>query len=162
MLSPTLTEAFTKQMNVEFASAYLYLSMASYFEASNLKGFSRWMQVQSKEELEHAMKIYHYLGERGATQRLLTLSEPKASWDSPLTVFVDAYKNETTNTANLNALTDLAIQEKDHAATVFLHWFVNEQVEEEAVTSEIVEKLKMVQNAPAGLYIIDRELAARQ
>ena len=56
----------------------------------------------------------------------------------------------------------LALAEKDYAAQSHLKWFIDEQVEEEASASEIVEKLQMVGDNVGGLFIIDGQLGARK
>ena len=42
-----------------------------------------------------------------------------------------------------------------------LHWYVNEQVEEEATADTLFHQVKMVESSPHGLLMIDRELAGR-
>ena len=120
------------QMNREMFSSYLYLSMAAYFEAEGLGGFSAWMEEQAKEEWFHAMKFYNFIHERNGRVALQAIKEPKFEWKSPLDVFKEAYKHEQFITGHINDLVNLAIKEKDHATQIFLQWFVTEQVEEES------------------------------
>ncbi|MDE6279938.1 MAG: ferritin, partial [Paramuribaculum sp.] len=54
MLSTKLHEALCAQINAEFWSAYLYLSMALDAEAKGLKGVANWFHVQFQEEQAHA------------------------------------------------------------------------------------------------------------
>ncbi len=161
MLKPKLLESLNKQINAEFYSAYIYLSMAGYFFDQNLNGFGAWMKAQAAEELEHGMKIYGYLTERGAHVALKAIEEPPATWDSPAAAIEAALKHEMKMTASLNALMDQALAEKDHATSIFLQWFITEQVEEESQVTEILEKLKMLAKAPAGLLMLDHELGMR-
>ena len=162
MLGKKMEQALNDQINAEYFSSYLYLSMAAYFEAENLPGFAHWMQLQSQEELAHAMKFFAYINERGGRVTLKALKTPEKSWKSPLDVFQAAYKHEQYITDRINKLVDLAVKEKDHATNSMLKWFVDEQVEEEANASAIVDKLKLVKGASGGLFIVDRELGARQ
>ena len=53
------------------------------------------------------------------------------------------------------------MKEADYPTQVLLHWFINEQVEEEKNATGVVEQLKMVGDSPAALFMIDRQLAAR-
>jgi len=53
MLDKQIEDALNEQINAEFFSAYLYYSMAAYFESLSLKGFGHWMRVQALEELTH-------------------------------------------------------------------------------------------------------------
>jgi len=161
MISKKMQDALNGQVNAELYSAYLYLSMESYFKSLNLNGFANWMRVQTQEEVVHATKIYDFINERGGRAILKAIAGPPTTWDSPLAVFEAAYKHEQKVTGLINDLVDLAIKEKDHATNTFLQWFVNEQVEEEASADAIVQQLKMMESAPGGLFMLDRELAQR-
>ena len=161
MISKKMQEALNGQVNAEMYSAYLYLSMESYFKSLNLNGFATWMRVQTQEEMVHAMKIYDFINERGGRVILKPIEGPPTKWDSPLAVFEAVYVHEQKVTGLINALVDLAIEEKDHATNSFLQWFVNEQVEEESTADEIVQQLKMMENAPGGMFMLDRELGQR-
>lgn len=162
MISKKMQEALNKQINEETFSAYLYFSMAAYFESANLKGFAHWMKIQAGEELFHATKFYNHILERGGDVKLLAIPEPQQKWDSALDAFQAAYKHEQHITKCIHDLTDIAIESKDHAARNLLNWFVDEQVEEEDTANEIVEKLKMIGENGPMLLMLDGEMAARQ
>ena len=161
MIAKKIQDAFNEQLIAETYSAYLYWSMAGYFESRNLKGFSNWMICQAQEEMVHAMKFFRFVNDRGGRVALTAIEAPPAEWDSPLAVFEAAYKHECKVSAMINALVDLALADKDHAANSFLQWFVTEQVEEEASADEVVQKLKLMADAPGGLFMLDQELATR-
>ncbi len=156
-----MVSALNKQINAELYSAYLYLSMSAYFQSINLSGFANWMRCQALEEQVHAMKLYDFVNERGGRVNLTAIEEPPSYWDSPLAVFEAVYQHEQKVTGMINGLVDLAIAEKDHATNSFLQWFVTEQVEEESSADGIVQKLKLIADAPGGLFMIDNELAQR-
>ena len=161
MISKKIEKALNKQINAELYSAYLYLSMVAYFESVNLPGFANWMKVQTQEELMHAMKIYDFVNERGGRVVLKAIEAPPTEWDSPLDAFEATYKHEQKVTGLINNLVNLAIEEKDHATSSFLQWFVNEQVEEESSVDKVAQKLKMVEKSPGGVFMIDSELGQR-
>jgi ferritin len=161
MINKKMLDAFNEQINAELYSAYMYLSMAAHFKAANLPGFANWMTVQVQEETSHAMKFYNYVLSRGGKVKLTAIVAPPTNWKSPLDVFESTYEHEQKVTGLINNLVNLAIAEKDHAANMFLQWFVNEQVEEEANADALVQQLKMSKDAPGAIFMIDRELAAR-
>jgi ferritin len=161
MINDKMQTALNKQINAELYSAYLYISMSAQFQAMNLKGFANWMRVQSLEEFTHADKFYNFLIDRGGRAILNSIEGPPTKWASPLAIFQDAYKHEQKVTGLINALVNLAIKEKDHAAHSFLQWFVNEQVEEEANADSIAQQLKLIGKNGQGLLMLDRELAQR-
>ena len=161
MFNKKMEKSFNEQINEELYSAYLYLSMVAYFESTNLPGFANWMRVQTQEEIVHAMKFYDYINQRNGRVVLTALADPQIEWKSPMDAFEAAYKHEVHITAKINELVNLAIEEKDHAANMFLQWFVNEQVEEEKNPLDIIQKLKMIKDSSESLYMLDKELAAR-
>jgi ferritin len=161
MIGKKMQDALNEQVNAELYSAYLYLSMVAYFESVNLPGFAAWMRVQTQEEVVHAMKIYDYVNERGGRVILKPIDGPPAEWKSPLDAFEAAYQHEQKVTGLINGLVNLAIEEKDHAANMFLQWFVSEQVEEEDSADTIVQKLKLMADAPGGMYMLDKEMGQR-
>ncbi|HPA44778.1 MAG TPA: ferritin [bacterium] len=161
MIDKKMQNAINDQINAEMFSAYLYLSMSAYFENTSLRGFANWMRVQAQEEMVHAMKFFDYVIERGGRAVLKAIEAPADEWASPVAAFEAAYEHEQKVTARINKLVDIAVELRDHATNAFLQWFVTEQVEEEASASEIVDKLKLIGEARGGLFMMDRELAAR-
>lgn len=161
-ISKKTQEALNKQMNLEFESAYTYLAMAAHFESENLTGMASWMHKQVQEEWAHGMKIFNYLLDRGAQPDLMTIEKPKNKYSTPLDVFDTALKHEEKVSEAILKTLEVADAENDKAAHIFLHWYVEEQVEEESTVGAIVEKLKLIANAPGGLLMLDKDLAQRQ
>ncbi len=161
MIEKRMQDEINKQINEELFAAYLYQSMAAYFEDMNLKGFVNWMDKQAKEELEHARKFYDYLVERGGRVELEAIEKPQKEWDSPLAAFEGAYAHEQHVTQRINHMMDVAEELKDRATISMLQWFIDEQVEEEANADEYVQMLKMIGHENRGLFMVDRELAKR-
>ncbi len=161
MLSKEMEAALNEQLKWELYSAYLYLSMAAYFEDLGLEGFSHWMKAQSAEELMHAMKFYKFINERGGRVVLQEIPQPPHSWESPLETMEFALNHEREVTKKINGLMSQAKAEGDHATEIFLQWFVSEQVEEEDSFGRLVSQMKLVKDSPQGLFHIDRELATR-
>ena len=161
MLSQKVQDAFNKQINAELYSSYLYLSMAAYFEAKDLKGMAHWMNIQANEEKAHAMRFFDFINDRSGRVSLTQIEAPKTEWKSPLEVFEDAHKHEIKITGMINELFTLVAIEKDGAGHDFLEWFCREQVEEEAAAQLIVAQLKRVGDEGVGLYLLDQELGKR-
>jgi ferritin len=161
MLTKTMLDALNDQINAEYYSSYLYLSMAAWAESANLKGFANWFRVQSLEEMVHVMKFFQYVLDRDAAVKLVPIAGPETQWASPLAAFEAALAHERHITARINNLASLAVKENDHTTHMLLEWFLNEQVEEEATAKLIVEQLKLAGDAPAALFMLDRELGAR-
>lgn len=160
MLSETMQQALNDQINAELSAYYTYLSMSAYFEDQNLSGFAAWMHNHSDEEMVHAMKIYDYINERRGRVLLKPIAGPPTEWVSPLAVFEDALKHEQHVTALIHDLVALSEAEKDYATHSFLQWFVDEQVEEEAVVDAVIQDLRRLGDFGPGLFLLDRELSS--
>lgn len=161
MLTDRMQKELNGQLNAELYSSYLYLSMNAYFKSVNLDGFANWMYYQAQEELEHSMKFYDFIIQRGGKVVLTQIEAPPTEWDSPLAVFEATLAHEQKVTGLINDLVEIALEEHDHATNIFLQWFVSEQVEEEESVSGVLEQLKLMGDAKGGLFMIDRELAKR-
>ena len=161
MLKKKMQTALNTQINKEFASAYLYLSMAAFFAEKNLNGFSHWMRLQFTEELDHAGRLFDYVIDRNGIVDLKAITAPKKTWPSTLAACQAAYKAEVDNTKQINEIMELAVTGPDHATRVMLQWFVEEQVEEESSALNLVEQVKLAGNNPSAIFILDRELGAR-
>ena len=161
MLSQRLQDAINGQIQHEFYSAYLYLSMSAHFEAMHLPGCARWMRLQSQEEASHAMKLFDFVLEREGRVALQAIEPPPSKFKSPLNVFQQALEHERKVTGMIHRLYELAAKENDYATQVMLQWFIQEQVEEERTANDIVEQLKMIGDQAAALFILDKDLGAR-
>lgn len=161
MLKKRLEQELNNQLNAELYSAYLYLSMSAYLATINLQGFSNWMKVQFEEEQAHAMKLYSYILDRGGRVILSQIEAPKTEWNGIIDIFEDVLAHEQKVTELINNLVDASMEEKDHASVSYLQWFVNEQVEEEAGVSDILDQLKLIEGKGSGLFMLDREAKQR-
>jgi ferritin len=161
MLSKAVQDAINEQIKNELYSAYLYLSMSAHFESANLTGFAHWMRLQGQEEVEHAMKFLDFVNERGGRVVLHAIDQPPVEFGLPLAVFEQTLEHERKVTALINRLYELALKENDYPTQVMLHWFIDEQVEEEANASRIVETLKMIGDKAHALLMLDKELGER-
>lgn len=161
MISKAMQDAINEQINKELFSSYLYLSMAAYFEEKNLNGFAKWLHMQSEEEREHAMKFYEHLGDRGGRILLKAIAAPQTEWADNLAAFKEVQAHEAKVTKSIHDLYELALAEKDYPAQVLLHWFINEQVEEEKNAAEIVAQLELIEARGTAVYALDHHLGKR-
>ncbi len=162
MIDSDIQDAINAQIRNEYYSSYLYLSMAAYCESKNFSGFAGWLRRQSEEELVHAMKFFDYLIDRGGRVVLDSIEQPPSEFGAFLEMFEDVLEHEREVTGMINNLYDLASSKNDQATLVTLHWFIEEQVEEEKSAEAVVEQLKLAEDNPAALLILDRELAGRE
>ena len=161
MLNSKVQDAINEQINAELYSAYLYLSMAQYFEAEGLPGFANWFKVQVQEEQAHATIFMNYVNQRGGRVLLKAIEAVPTTWESSMAVFEATLVHEQKVTALINSLYTLAMNEEDYATRDRLNWFVSEQVEEEDNCRELIDKLRLIGDNGMGIYMLNTELAAR-
>lgn len=161
MLSQGIQDAINDQIHHEFQSAYVYLSMSAYLEAANFSGFAKWMRIQAREEVTHAMRLFDYVNDRNGRVTLKALEQPPTNFKSVLDTFEHALNHEQKVTSMIHSLYALATRENDYATQVALQWFINEQVEEEATATKVVDRLKLAGEDGAALLMLDKELGAR-
>ena len=161
MLSKKLLNSLNDQINFEFYSSYTYLAMAGYCESIDLAGFANFFRVQAKEELDHAMKLYDYVYQKNGSVVLEQVNKPQADYDGIIDVFEKGYEHEQLVTKKIYELTDIAYEEREHSTISLLKWFIDEQVEEENNFNSLVKRIRRIEDNPAGLYLMDDELAAR-
>ena len=82
------------------------------------------------------------------------------NWGNAREAFEDAYKHECHVSKIIDLLVKIASEEKDNATQNFLWGFVREQVEEEAQTLAIVDKMK--RNSDAGMLYLNDLLGKRE
>jgi ferritin len=136
--------------------------MVAYFDGLSLGGFAHYFKVQAREEVEHALRIYQFIVDRGQRVELDDVVLEKKNWSSVLEAVRDFYEAEKSNTQRIWNLVDLARRTGDKAAEAFLQWFVNEQVEEEKSAMDLLAKVEMLKDNVVGILNLDRILAERK
>ena len=160
-MSRELFKAINDQINAELWSAYLYLSMSMDCEAKGYKGIANWFYVQFQEEQDHARIFMNYLNSRDEKVVLLPIAEVQTEWDSVLDMYKDTLNHEKKVTAMINNIAAIAEQDRDYASINRITWFIDEQVEEEEAAREMITTFEAVEGNKYGMYMIDKELAAR-
>ncbi|HKK44229.1 MAG TPA: ferritin [Balneolaceae bacterium] len=161
MIKQKLQDEVNDQIQAEFQSGWLYLAFAAWFEEKNLEGFSNWMRQQWREEQDHGMRFYNHILRRDGQVELKDLEKPSFSADSPADIFEQALEHERYITKRIHQLYDLAEKEGDYPLKTLLHWFIDEQVEEEENVSAILDRLNLIGEDGGSLYLLDRELGDR-
>lgn len=160
MISKTLEAALNDQINKEFYSEHLYLSMAAACSSKfNLDGVANHFIVQGQEEHFHAMKYFNFVLEKGGNVELKDVKQVKTEFASIEEIAEETLEHEQFVTASINNIMDIAIKESDHAVASFLKWFIDEQVEEEASAEAILNKIKLINGNGMGLLMLDQELS---
>jgi ferritin len=161
MLSKGIQDAVNEQIKNELYSAYLYLSMSAFCESANYPGAAKWLAVQAREEVGHAMKFYRYVHDRGGRVILQPVDQPPSEFKSLAAIFEQALEHERKVTGMINRIYGLAAQENDYATQVQLQWFIDEQVEEEKNATQIADQLKKAGDHLPVVLMVDAKLGER-
>lgn len=158
MLSPKVEEALNKQIQIEASSSQFYLAMASWAETQGFNGTSMFLYQHSDEERMHMLKLVKFVNERGGKAVIPALEQPPRTFNDLNQIFENLLNHEMMVTEEINQVVDICLQQKDYTTHNFMQWYVSEQIEEEALARNIMDKLKMIGADKGGLYLFDRDL----
>ncbi len=158
MISTTMATALNEQIALEAHASSLYLSMSSWCEQEGLVGCAQFMRRQSEEERAHMLRIFDYVNERNAHALTPSVHQPKHQFESVQKMFEEVYAHEKKVTASIMKLVEQCYKEPDHTTLLFLQWYVEEQREEEALMSTLMDKIKLIGTGGQALYYIDKEV----
>ncbi len=158
MIKEKIEQAINEQIKKEEYSSRLYMAMASWCELKGYPGAARFLYDHSDEERMHMLKFVHFLNDRGGYAKLMEIEQPPADFDSLKTLFEEVLKHEQYITQSINDLYEITMEEKDFTTGNFLQWFIEEQIEEESLATDILDKFNLAEGARGGLFHIDKEL----
>lgn len=158
MLSKIIENALNNQIRIEAESSQIYLAMACWAEVKGLEGVAGFMYDQSQEERDHMLKLVKFINERGGHAKISALKEPNITFESFKEMFEMLLKHEVFVSESINELVHITLQEKDYATHNFLQWYVSEQIEEEAMARNILDKINLIGDDKGGLYLFDRDI----
>lgn len=160
-MSKELEKAFNRQVDMELSSSTAYLQMAAYFSDRNLVGMSSWMRAQAEEERDHAYRFMDFVLDRGNKVTLGGVDAPTSEFESPEAAFATALQQERDVTEAIHELYRLASEQGDLACYPFLQDFIAEQNEEEAMVETILERIRLAEENPGAILLLDNELGKR-
>ena len=162
MINDKVREILNEQINKELSSAYIYLAMSAFLADNGLYGFAKWTEIQSREEIDHAMILYKYILDRNSKIELKPIEINVANYSGPVEVFEKIYEHERSITSSIDCVAYLTEEECDLATRYFIDWYLKEQIEEETKVLKILSKLKAFGSEKASLYLLDEELGKRE
>ena len=161
MVSDAINEILNEQINKEFYSGYLYLSMSAHMKELGLRGFASWLKLQAREEVEHGLKIFDYLINRNSFVTLKQIRTPDFEYNGILSIFNHIYEHEQCITRSIMTVAQKAEEECDRTTLNFIDWFISEQLEEEEIIKNIIKRLELFGDDKVALFMMDEELSRR-
>lgn len=158
MLSKKIQDLLNRQVELEAASSQYYMAMASWAQVKGYNGVSKFLYTHSDEERMHMLKLVHFINERGGHGLVPALKAPTANFKNIQEIFEIILKHEVHVSTEINKLVERCLAEKDYTTHNFLQWYVSEQIEEEALARNILDKLNLIGNDKGGMYLFDRDL----
>jgi len=156
MLNKKVEKALNEQVEKEGYSSALYLAMASWAEVKGMAGVAEWLYVQSEEERLHMLKFIKYINERGGKAVIPAFKQPGKEFSPVKKMFDEVLKHEQFISNSINEIVAICVAEKDFTTQNWIQWFVNEQIEEEANATKILDKLNLL--GDNNLYLFDRDI----
>lgn len=159
MISSKIEAALNRQIDLEGYSSMYYLAMGSWCEVKGYQGVAQFLYHHSDEERMHMLKLFRYINDRGGHAIVPPFAAPQKDFKSIREIFDIVHSHEVKVSNEINALVELCIQEKDYTTHNFLQWYVTEQIEEESLARQIIDKLNLIGEDKGGMYLFDRDLA---
>lgn len=159
MISSKIEAALNRQIDLEGYSSMYYLAMGSWCEVKGYNGVAKFLYHHSDEERMHMLKLFHYINDRGGHAIVPAFAAPQPNFASIQEIFEIVHSHEVKVSNEINALVELCIGEKDYTTHNFLQWYVTEQIEEESLARQIIDKLSLIGEDKGGMYLFDRDLA---
>lgn len=158
MISKKIEKALNRQIKLEGESSHYYLAMASWCEVNGFNGISKFLYKHSDEERMHMLKLFMYVNERGGHAITPELKSPQSNFKGVPEIFQHILEHEVMVSKEINELVEQCLSEKDYTTHNFLQWYVTEQMEEERLARNILDKLNLIGNDKSGMYMFDRDL----
>ncbi len=158
MIKDRILDALNKQIKLEGDSSQLYLAMASWAEVKGLEGTANFLYAHADEERIHMLKLIKFINERGGKAFVPQIEEPKQDFSTLKDVFTAILNHECFVSESINEIVGITLEERDYATHNFLQWYVSEQIEEEKLARNILDKLEMIGSDKGGLYLFDRDI----
>ena len=158
MIKDTVLDALNKQIKLEGDSSQLYLAMASWAEIKGLEGTANFLYAHADEERMHMLKLIKFINERGGKAFVPQIEEPKQDFSTLKDVFTAILNHECFVSDSINDIVGLTLEQKDYATHNFMQWYVSEQIEEEKLARNVLDKLEMIGSDKGGLYLFDRDI----
>jgi ferritin len=149
-------DAINEQIGYEFSASMQYVAIAAHFSADALPQLAQHFFRQAAEENDHAMRFIKYVVDAGGRVVIPAIDAPKPTFKTAEEAVQLSLDQEVTVTHQINALVELAREEKDYITINFLQWFLAEQLEE---VSSMDNLLKIVQRAAANILQVEEYLA---
>lgn len=158
MLKEKIENLLNNQLANEAFASQIYLAMASWSEKNGYQGTAEFFYEHAEEEREHMLKFFHYINDRNGHAIVPALEQPENEFRSVKQMFEMVMEHEQKQSENINEIVGTCLEERDYTTHNFLQWFVNEQIEEESLVSSILDRLELLGDDKARMYMFDRDI----
>lgn len=160
-MNEELQKLFNNLIQVEHVSSILYLAMSAYMGKLNYTGMAHWLRLQSEEERAHMLKLIDYVVNKDGTVTLASIPAQPSDFGTPLETFQRVLAHEQMVTNSYRQAFNY-VSQVDPQSSVIIQDFLREQIDEEAQSLTIVNRLKLAGDNPSALLLLDQELGQRK
>ena len=147
MASERFVDALNAQIGREFAAAHQYVAIGVYYAGETFPQLAAFFYDQADEERDHAMKMVNHLLDRDVRPEIGAVDGPRGDFADHVEPIRVALEQEREVTVRISELFEIARETRDYQSEQFIHWFLEEQVEEEAAMTDLLavaERTRMV------------------
>ncbi|WP_164995898.1 ferritin [Miniphocaeibacter massiliensis] len=148
-------DKMNEQINFEMYSGFIYLNTALKMEKLNYKGYSSFLFNHYKEEMKHAEDFINFLVKRDVTPTLMDVKMEEVNVKTPLEAAKLILEHERKVSKKIYELHDIAKENGDYASEIFLHSYINEQIEEEDLAKENLDLFTLADNNISATISVD-------
>ena len=140
------TDALNEQIAYEFGASQQYIAIAVHYDAQTLPQLAAHFYRQAVEERNHAMIMVQYLLDSDESVVIPAVEGPQVAFGDVVEPVRLALDQEKRVTGQIQQLAVTAREEGDLVAEQFMHWFLQEQREEVASMSSLLDVVSRSQS----------------
>lgn len=163
-ISDKMEKKLNAQVTNEAWNAEIYLAYGSWADDQGMGGVSNFLFRHSAEEREHMMKFMQHIMQRGGKVKISQIPKPLDDPKDLKECLQNLFEAENQNSKDIYEIVDLALEEKDWPTWNFLQWFVKEQIEEENMVDDLLDRYSLIGGGKiiegSDLYQFDQDLGS--
>lgn len=157
-MNPEIAENLNAQIDLEFNTAFLFLSLSVQLKEYGMRGAGRWMRSRYHDMCEHTLRILDYLELQRVAVVMPTIAPVDYAWDSPPDLFRVAREHAGRITDAIHRLISLCRREADFSTEQLLMPSVRSQLLMEARLADFLRDLLRCGHDTSAILLFDKSL----
>jgi ferritin len=148
MPSERFVDALNAQIAREFAAAHQYTAIGAHYAGETFPQLAEFFYKQAEEERGHAMKMVNYLLDTESPVDFTGIEAPQTEFPDHVAPIRLALEQEQRVTVSISELFTVARETNDYRSEQFVHWFLEEQTEEESSMQDLLTVAERTRDVP--------------